>query len=308
MTTSDAKRPMPDGTLLLVDDRADVRAVAGELLESLGYGVEAVDGGVSAEAAFAATPARFAALVTDLDMPGVDGLELAARLRTIRPGLPVMVVSSREDDPRVAAGMAAGELTFLRKPYGVGELEKALGRLGRETGRPDPSLPPITAPEPLITFGRDTPRRRRATGRAGLAVWAGALMAAGLVSVVLLRPEPPALPARPVGGVARGAVIALEHPVGLVDALPTRFSWEPVPTGTIYRLTLQAVDDVVLWDATTGDSSIVVTAAVADELRRGVAYFWRVEALDATGSILASSPRVRFQSRLNDPAHQGGSS
>ena len=304
MHASDSNRPITEGTLLLVDDLADVRAVAGELLESLGYGVEAVDGGVSAEAAFSATPGRFAALVTDLDMPGLDGLELASRLRAIRPELPVLVVSSREDDPRIAAGVDTGELTFLRKPYGVEELGEALGRLGRE----DPSSPLITAPEPSIPLGRIEPRRRRTVGRAGLAVWAGGLLAAGLFSVVLLRPDPLPLPARPVGGVARGAVISLEHPVGLVDAPPTRFSWEPAPAGATYRLTLQAVDDAVLWNAATDDSSIAVSAAVADELRRGVAYFWRVEAVDATGAIVASSPRVRFQSRLKDPAYQGGSS
>ena len=61
------------------------------------------------------------ALVSDVVMPGVDGLELAARLRAADPGLPVLLVSGYAE-AALGRDLAAERLRLLPKPYGLADL------------------------------------------------------------------------------------------------------------------------------------------------------------------------------------------
>ena len=54
-------------------------------------------------------------LVTDLSLPGMDGNALAARLRTERPGLPVVVISAQHGDAPARRALAAGARAYLTK-------------------------------------------------------------------------------------------------------------------------------------------------------------------------------------------------
>ncbi len=81
------------GTILLVEDERSVRRAFVRGLERLGYEVVEAEHGLAALARWEAHGGNFAALVTDLRMPEMGGLDLAARLREQRPGLPIVFVS-----------------------------------------------------------------------------------------------------------------------------------------------------------------------------------------------------------------------
>jgi CheY-like chemotaxis protein len=114
------------GTVLLVDDNPEVAAVSTTLLEQLGYTVRRVD---NAEAALREIELDGIDLVfSDIVMPGkMDGLSLARHLRTIRPGLPILLATGYSD----AAVNVRGDFPILRKPYQIHQLSQAIAKLPR---------------------------------------------------------------------------------------------------------------------------------------------------------------------------------
>ena len=109
------------GCILVVDDEPLVRLGTAELLRDEGYDVEEAD---SAETALALVPFdRFDCVVTDYLMPGLNGVELAARLHTERPALPILLLSGYADLEAFSA------LPYLSKPCFGDDLARAVARL-----------------------------------------------------------------------------------------------------------------------------------------------------------------------------------
>ncbi len=108
--------------LLLVEDEPILRRMAARVLAAAGWTVLEAD---SAEAALAlpAEPAP-ALLVTDLGLPGLDGLALAARLRQASPGLPVLLTSGYDHPGALPAGV-----TPFPKPFPLAALVALAGRM-----------------------------------------------------------------------------------------------------------------------------------------------------------------------------------
>ncbi len=107
--------------ILLVEDNAEVKAVAGMLLQQLGYRVDAVDNAAAALDLLA--EGRCVDLVfSDVVMPGeMDGLALAHRIRTDYPHIPVLLTTGYAK----AASQAKG-FPILRKPYRLTNLSRAI--------------------------------------------------------------------------------------------------------------------------------------------------------------------------------------
>jgi FixJ family two-component response regulator len=107
----------------IVDDDQRVLESLGELLESAGYSVRLFD---SAEAFLRADAVNaIDALISDIRMPGVDGIELQRRLGIIRSELPVILITARTDvDP--AAMPQPNNRGVFRKPVDATELIKAI--------------------------------------------------------------------------------------------------------------------------------------------------------------------------------------
>jgi len=125
-----ARGGSPRGTILLVDDDPDVREVAQEMLERLGFEVHAASQGSDALAWIRTYEGSLAAVLLDLAMPEMGGGEVARELQRIRPGTPILIVSGfREENAR---GRLPGDLrvTFLRKPFTQDQLVQVLGDLG----------------------------------------------------------------------------------------------------------------------------------------------------------------------------------
>ncbi len=119
--TADESSPAGSEAILLVEDNAEVKAVAGMLLQQLGYRVDAVDNAAAALDLLA--EGRNVDLVfSDVVMPGeMDGLALARRIRTDYPHIPVLLTTGYAK----AASQAKG-FPILRKPYRLTNLSRAI--------------------------------------------------------------------------------------------------------------------------------------------------------------------------------------
>ena len=116
----------------IVDDDKAMREALSELIEVFDFACMAFDGSESFLAAHAR--GRFAGLVTDLNLLGESGLQLQQRLRTLDPGLPVIIISAQTDPATRARVLASGALAYLTKPINdkvlLRHLTAALGRGG----------------------------------------------------------------------------------------------------------------------------------------------------------------------------------
>jgi len=108
-------------TILVVDDEPGVRGSLSGILGDEGYLVEAVESG---EAALALLEGRrFDLLLLDVWLPKMDGLEALARVRTLDPELPVVVISGHGSIETAVRAVRMGALDFVEKPL---SLEKTL--------------------------------------------------------------------------------------------------------------------------------------------------------------------------------------
>lgn len=106
------------GRILLVDDEPNLRKVLGALLTQDGYEVLAEGDGQSALTRVRAAPAdTFDIVITDLRMPGMDGMELLRTLTREEPGLPVVVLTAHGTVDTAVEAVKAGALDFLEKPF-----------------------------------------------------------------------------------------------------------------------------------------------------------------------------------------------
>jgi len=120
-----AERPVLVGMrLLLCEDEDGIREVLARGLRRHGLMVEAVADAEEAMAALAGD-ARFDALLSDVMMPGVDGVELARRARSAHPTLPILLMSGFAEPPLHKAAEMAG-IGFIAKPFALGELMESL--------------------------------------------------------------------------------------------------------------------------------------------------------------------------------------
>jgi EAL domain-containing protein (putative c-di-GMP-specific phosphodiesterase class I) len=121
--------------VLLVDDDAFVRKTATRILERFGYAVTVADSGASAIAHLEAM--RFDVVLSDVNMPGMDGVALLRRIRAVDLDIPVILFTG---DPRLDAAIEAvnhGALRYLEKPISAEILDRhvseavALGTIAR---------------------------------------------------------------------------------------------------------------------------------------------------------------------------------
>jgi two-component system response regulator MprA len=118
--------------VLVVDDDRSVRDALRRALTLGGYEVEAADGGQQALSEVAASTPD--AIVLDIGMPDVDGLEVCRRLRATGNRVPILMLTAREAVADRIDGLDAGADDYLVKPFDVGELKARLRALLRRIG------------------------------------------------------------------------------------------------------------------------------------------------------------------------------
>ena len=114
------------GTVLVVDDEALVRDVAGKMLRSLGYAVVTAQDGREAISRFAEGPDGIACVLLDLSMPDMSGLAVFPELQRIRPNVPILLTSGYQHSAAPDAADASAQPPFIQKPYSLDELGRAL--------------------------------------------------------------------------------------------------------------------------------------------------------------------------------------
>lgn len=105
--------------VLVVDDEAAVRTAARLAMENAGYQVLLASDGAHAVTVFATERARIAMVVTDLNMPHVDGVALIRALRNLSPDLPIIVSTCLGERSHLAQLRELNVATILHKPYGA---------------------------------------------------------------------------------------------------------------------------------------------------------------------------------------------
>jgi two-component system response regulator FlrC len=113
--------------LLVVDDDIQMLAALETALRRKGHLVETASNGI--EAAAKLDTINVQAVITDLKMPGMDGLELLQHIRRTNPGLPVVVLSAFGTVPMAVEAIKAGANDFLVKPFSQDALDEMLERL-----------------------------------------------------------------------------------------------------------------------------------------------------------------------------------
>ena len=126
---------VPGRRVLLVEDDPVVATVVQDLLRQQGHAVQHAAHGLAAMAALEAD--RFDLALLDLDLPGLDGFQLARLLRARGEGLPLLALTARADGDAERESLAAGMDGFLRKPVTGAMLAEALAAV------PAPGVPPV---------------------------------------------------------------------------------------------------------------------------------------------------------------------
>ncbi|MEM8932740.1 MAG: response regulator transcription factor [Acidobacteriota bacterium] len=154
----------PDkGTVALVDDEENIRETVSFALRREGYRVEVFADGQAAWEAFQQQPADV--MVLDIMMPRMDGLELCRKLRAQSEELPIIFLTSRDEELDRVLGLELGADDYLTKPFSMRELmarikvlfrRLALARRGRHDSASD---------EEILSVGELTLDLRRYTAR-----------------------------------------------------------------------------------------------------------------------------------------------
>jgi two-component system, OmpR family, alkaline phosphatase synthesis response regulator PhoP len=121
-------------TILVVEDESDIRDLIVYNLERAGY--EAVGVGAGAEALQRVSARRPDAIILDLMMPGIDGMEVCRRLKhdeTTR-GIPVVMLTARGEDGDIVAGLESGADDYVTKPFSTKVLLARLRAVLRRRG------------------------------------------------------------------------------------------------------------------------------------------------------------------------------
>jgi signal transduction histidine kinase/CheY-like chemotaxis protein len=116
------------GTILLVEDEPQVAEILMSALHGAGYTVLMASRGPEALEIVRASTARIDLLLTDIVMPGMNGRELADRVRQLQPEIRTLYMSGYSDDAVLRNGVEAATMQFLAKPFSI----KALGAKVRE--------------------------------------------------------------------------------------------------------------------------------------------------------------------------------
>ncbi len=132
----EAAEPIPrgSGTVLVVDDEAVICQMQQQVLRSLGYEVVLCSGGVQALESFQQDGARIDLVLTDMTMPGMNGAELARRIKQLSPATPVILCTGFSDIMDEEKAKRMGIDAYLLKPIIRRQLAQTLYEALRKKG------------------------------------------------------------------------------------------------------------------------------------------------------------------------------
>ncbi|HYG70466.1 MAG TPA: sigma 54-interacting transcriptional regulator, partial [Anaeromyxobacteraceae bacterium] len=144
--------------LLLAEDDRIVRITVRDALEEAGYDVTACADGVAAIQALDREP--FDLVLTDVRLPGVDGISIFRRARSVQPDAAVVLMTAFADASDAVAVMREGARDYLQKPFEMDELVLRIGRVRAELEFRRRMEEGARAPASLAIRGDSAPMRR----------------------------------------------------------------------------------------------------------------------------------------------------
>ena len=138
----------PARLIAVVEDEATIREMVSLALGKEGYRTESFDDGVRAWDAFARALPDL--VILDIGLPRLDGLEICRRLRTRSDSLPIIFVTSREEEFDRVLGLEIGADDYLCKPFSIRELMARVKVLLRRASIGDA---PRASEDQLMVFG-----------------------------------------------------------------------------------------------------------------------------------------------------------
>ena len=127
------RQPSLTSSILVVDDDPAVLAVVARVLRRAGADVTAASSGREAIRAIADGEARPNILLSDIDMPQMNGIELAARIRSLRPDVAVLLMTGSSESAEAARAHPDQVVGVLLKPVTLDDL---LAEVRRAEGQP----------------------------------------------------------------------------------------------------------------------------------------------------------------------------
>lgn len=124
--TMTGSAPPPERRILVIDDEESLRHALGKALRRAGYGVETASTG--REGVERLRAARYDAVVTDVKLPDLSGLDVLALLTETSPGTPVIVMTGYGSVGTAMEAMRRGARDFLQKPFDTVDLVRVLER------------------------------------------------------------------------------------------------------------------------------------------------------------------------------------
>jgi two-component system KDP operon response regulator KdpE len=133
----------PNHKILIVDDEAAIRRGLRGTLNGLGF--ESAEAARAEEALSLVRTSRFDAILLDLMMPGIGGVETCRRVRQILPRLPILVISVNDSEDGKVEALDAGADDYITKPFSVKELMARLRAAIRRSQLPEESQDAVIA-------------------------------------------------------------------------------------------------------------------------------------------------------------------
>ncbi len=118
-----------DERILLIDDEILIVQVQMELLQRLGYEVTTQSNAVAALAEFKQAPQDYDLVITDMNMPGMAGDQLAIELLAVRPTIPIILCTGCSDNIDVQRAQAIGIKAFKKKPIRAADMAQTVRNL-----------------------------------------------------------------------------------------------------------------------------------------------------------------------------------
>jgi two-component system OmpR family response regulator len=121
----------PKASILIVDDEENILSLMAETLRLVGFGTITASRGSDAIAKIRSEDVDLVLL--DINMPVMDGFEVLERIRQIKPGLPVIMLSARQEKTDVIDGLRKGADDYVSKPFSVEEVVMRINAVLRRT-------------------------------------------------------------------------------------------------------------------------------------------------------------------------------
>lgn len=147
-------------TAVIIEDDAEIRHVLAEVLESSGFSTVSVGNGI--DGVRAVLTYKPVLTTIDVNMPGIDGIEAARRIRAQSDTF-IIMLTGLSDEADVIAGLGAGADDYLLKPFRPRELRARVEALLRRARTTPPGAPAPAAPPAQGSVGPSFPGARLAT-------------------------------------------------------------------------------------------------------------------------------------------------